>query len=194
MFNEIQCLVIKSSELVGSVSFSLFIKKTSWVADRVFLRFPLGACHGDELLYLFPVEGMNALVSENDKHVSNLISEMWTNFAKTGNPNPQQQEAWSQFSSSQQYLRINQSPSMQYTETDRRRDTFWKHIFFQPEIEESSAGLIKGAYLTSVRGSCIKSYQGVPYAEPPTHQLRFMDPVPLDSWQGTWEGVNKNLP
>ena len=46
-----------------------------------------GACHGDELLYIFeaaPV--MNAIPSPEDEAVSRAMVRMWTQFARTGDP------------------------------------------------------------------------------------------------------------
>ena len=48
----------------------------------------LGACHADELFYLFsqmPVVDM--LPSDEDKDVSRRMVRLWTNFAKNHDPN-----------------------------------------------------------------------------------------------------------
>ena len=155
------------------------------------VRPELGACHADEIHYILPDKNVNALVSEKDKDVSNLLVKFWTNFAKTGNPNDDngKSEIWSQYSSGQQYLAFNTQPKMQYLEKDRQRDSFWRTIFHKPAVEATSAGLIKGSTMTSVHGTCIRSYQGIPYAQAPRGQLRLKDPKPLNSWQGTLDAT-----
>ncbi|CAG9781922.1 unnamed protein product [Diatraea saccharalis] len=46
-----------------------------------------GVCHADDLMHLFPISFLTKPFSAKDKEVGNLIRAMWTNFAKTGNPN-----------------------------------------------------------------------------------------------------------
>ncbi|XP_028159051.1 venom carboxylesterase-6 [Ostrinia furnacalis] len=49
-----------------------------------------GACHGDEMGYLFYFSRLNYRLDENSTElaVSQRMVQMWTNFAKTGNPTP----------------------------------------------------------------------------------------------------------
>ncbi|KAJ8984076.1 hypothetical protein NQ317_006574 [Molorchus minor] len=51
-----------------------------------------GVCHADELQYLFPVgDGLfpDRKPSSDDKQVAELLTTMWANFARTGNPTPE---------------------------------------------------------------------------------------------------------
>ncbi|KAB7497797.1 Esterase SG1 [Armadillidium nasatum] len=50
-------------------------------------------------------------------------------------------------------------------------------------------GLIQGIAEKSLNGSKFFSFMGIPYAQPPEGNLRFKDPVPLASWNGTLNGT-----
>ncbi|XP_025830931.1 venom carboxylesterase-6-like [Agrilus planipennis] len=54
-----------------------------------------GSCHADELQYLFPVGDVlfHKESSENDKQMTEVMSNLWVNFAKTRNPTPKKLEA-----------------------------------------------------------------------------------------------------
>lgn len=49
-----------------------------------------GACHGDDMFYLFKMKFVDMDVEEETEcfRVRNQMCKMWTNFAKTGNPTP----------------------------------------------------------------------------------------------------------
>lgn len=51
-----------------------------------------GACHGDDGGYLLKSDKLTGEVSETDKYVQNVMLELWTNFAKNGDPNPKTRE------------------------------------------------------------------------------------------------------
>ena len=142
----------------------------------------LGACHGDELFYIFSQEEDN-LISKTDKEVSREIVSYWTNFAKSGNPNGQNGKLWTPISrQSQEYLKISAESEMELTDDYVRKSNFWRTVFYKPHVEETTAGTIQGSYLTSVKGKCINSYQGIPYSKAPIGSLRFLDPVLKNSW------------
>lgn len=46
-------------------------------------------------------------------------------------------------------------------------------------------GKIVGRYMTSDSGKTIRAFMGIPYAEPPTGNLRFRAPVTVSKWHGT---------
>ncbi|CAH1963415.1 unnamed protein product [Acanthoscelides obtectus] len=51
-----------------------------------------GVCHADELQYLFPVgDGLfpDVKPSKTDKKITNIMTTLWTNFARTGDPTPE---------------------------------------------------------------------------------------------------------
>nr|WGO51731.1 putative antennal esterase CXE36 [Ectropis grisescens] len=47
-----------------------------------------GACHGDEGGYLLKNEVLTDQLTDADEYVQNVMLELWTNFAKNGDPNP----------------------------------------------------------------------------------------------------------
>ncbi|KAG4076411.1 hypothetical protein HA402_005854 [Bradysia odoriphaga] len=50
-----------------------------------------GACHAEELQYLFPIGKdlfISAAPTKSDTQIRKAITELWVNFAKTGNPTP----------------------------------------------------------------------------------------------------------
>ncbi|KAH9367992.1 hypothetical protein HPB48_010097 [Haemaphysalis longicornis] len=51
----------------------------------------------------------------------------------------------------------------------------------------TSQGLLSGKAET-VQGKAVEAYLGIPYAQPPIGNLRFRKPVPLKSWNGTYDG------
>eukprot|EP00091_Calanus_sinicus_P016553 TRINITY_DN3597_c0_g1_i1.p1 TRINITY_DN3597_c0_g1~~TRINITY_DN3597_c0_g1_i1.p1 ORF type:complete len:178 (-),score=42.99 TRINITY_DN3597_c0_g1_i1:232-741(-) len=50
-------------------------------------------------------------------------------------------------------------------------------------------GAVRGSLLKSAKGSCIHSFRGVPYAQPPVAHLRFMDPQPAFAWRATLDAT-----
>ena len=71
---------------------------------------PYGAFHGSETILLFrvpiPPDPVNDAVSEN-------LIDLWTRFAKTGNPNGGMNVTWPKYTREKgQYLDINGSPSV----------------------------------------------------------------------------------
>ena len=50
-------------------------------------------------------------------------------------------------------------------------------------------GPVEGSTLKAEKGSCIHAYRGIPYAEPPVGELRFMDPRPARSWPATLDAT-----
>ncbi|KAH9628128.1 hypothetical protein HF086_018344 [Spodoptera exigua] len=51
-----------------------------------------GACHADELGYLFDVSYMDKNITSDDKLIIDRLSTLWANFVKFGNPTPQTSE------------------------------------------------------------------------------------------------------
>ncbi|XP_043275530.1 juvenile hormone esterase-like [Venturia canescens] len=47
-------------------------------------------------------------------------------------------------------------------------------------------GDLRGNTLTSRGGRNFTAFRGIPYAQPPINKLRFKNPVPADSWNGTF--------
>ena len=149
----------------------------------------LGACHGDTLLYIFA--GLdNNLVTDEDKEKSYMLTSYWTNFAKSGNVNGPDIVTWDQFTlQNQKFLHISSDSKMEFEDTNKIM--FWRNFLQLPQVTESSAGLIQGSYKTSTKGNCILSFQGVPYAKPPIGNLRFLDPVVAESWEGVLDATSE---
>ena len=133
-------------------------------------------------------------MAEEDWAVSDFMTSAWTQFAKTGDPNPQTDETptWPMLNSKDdRYLDIGASATIStsnLTAEYKRTTAFWKDVL-RPELPQrnTKTGVVSGSYLTTARGSCIAAFQGIPYALPPVGPLRFLDPQPA----GPWEGVLK---
>ena len=151
----------------------------------------LGACHGDELFYIFQPGGDSPLITEEDQSVSKFMVKAWTEFAKTGDPNFDT-ELWPQLSSSEErYLQIDATISAPVLPPEYDRKTkFWETVLAASLPErETTHGRVQGSFLTSVSGSCISSFQGIPYAAPPVGNLRFLDTQPAVGWEGVLQAT-----
>lgn len=51
-------------------------------------------------------------------------------------------------------------------------------------VASTSLGDIQGRPMESRSGRLIAAFEGIPYANPPTGQLRFRNPVPIHPWRG----------
>lgn len=96
-----------------------------------------GASHGDELTYLFKPESAPAIEPGSIEDISiRRITKLWTNFAKTGNPNSKENDAlldvvWEPVTSTElnflnfdEELRVGVDP-------DGDRMAFWDDIYKQ---------------------------------------------------------------
>ena len=69
---------------------------------------PNGAFHGSETLLLFNLPGI-----KSDPAVGDNLVDLWTRFAKTGNPNGGMNVTWPQYTrAGDQYLDINETPAV----------------------------------------------------------------------------------
>jgi len=68
----------------------------SFVGDKSFFNDLKLANHGDEIFRLFKIKAAQKVnVTTDDDEVSDVILKLWTNFAKTGNPNEEgKSEPW----------------------------------------------------------------------------------------------------
>ena len=80
---------------------------------------PKGVCHADDLFYLWkPFFGYEIPLFGADVSVSEILIDTWTNFAKHGNPTPNDQESgfvWAPMKSCLEYQYLNisgQNPTM----------------------------------------------------------------------------------
>nr|XP_027223152.1 bile salt-activated lipase-like [Penaeus vannamei] len=85
--------------------------------------------HLDDLPFLFEVDAAPLLRPE-DVFVSHLMTAMWTNFAKTGNPTPDLALGfrWAPMASGcLSFLAITPTPTMHH-DTRREVRAFWSHL------------------------------------------------------------------
>ncbi|XP_026827449.1 esterase FE4 [Ooceraea biroi] len=95
-----------------------------------------GISHGDDLNYLFPIlnnKHQDQLLhnTENDIAMINIMTEMWTNFAKEGVPRAWQIPAWPDYRDHHEFMRfgIDISPDI-VVQTDflSNRMEFWEKL------------------------------------------------------------------
>ncbi|KAM3961937.1 LOW QUALITY PROTEIN: juvenile hormone esterase-like [Aphomia sociella] len=92
-----------------------------------------GMCHADELFYLFSSEPTKYIYKEQKK-VRELIftlTKLWTDFAKTGNPTPDQSLGvkWKPFTTKgKEYLKIEDPLSLGQAAHQERVD-FWNKLY-----------------------------------------------------------------
>jgi len=90
----------------------------------------LGACHSDDLLYLFKLHNQHQSkkkFDEDDLVIRKKFLTWWTNFAKTRTPDDE--EVWGRVQlDDHKYLDINLEPSMEYSQRYRERMDFWMEI------------------------------------------------------------------
>ncbi|XP_052245234.1 neuroligin-4, Y-linked-like isoform X2 [Dreissena polymorpha] len=133
----------------GVVPSSHSFLKSTWIKDpsRV-IAVPIptpkwvnGSNHADELRYVFgiPVYDTYRLdnTSPDDIQISKAIMTLWTNFAKTGNPNTPasaanfmpSQEDWSEFNiDSQQYMYMSNQEFSMRSHFRARRMALWGQL------------------------------------------------------------------
>jgi len=91
-----------------------------------------GVCHADELFMLFKAHQVPVTMvrSEVDKRVSSSMLQMWTDFAKVGNPTPRD-GAWQKVDPDRiKYLEIGSSGNhMNYTEEYRAGYDEWQGMW-----------------------------------------------------------------
>ena len=91
---------------------------------------PIGVCHGDDLIYLFDVDFVNGTLSEADAAVRELMTTLWTNFARNGDPTPPDSGlSWTplQANSEIKYLNISGTePYMTTSQEIQYRMAFWE--------------------------------------------------------------------
>ena len=105
---------------------------------------------------------------------------LWTNFAKTGDPNVPEPGpvSWSPLTDeSQSFLDLGPM-KMTMPENYHHRTQFWSSVFSRPVPVATAEGPVLGSFLTTVSGKTIRSFQGIPYASPPVGVLRFAPPLP----------------
>nr|XP_024214742.1 esterase E4 [Halyomorpha halys] len=58
----------------------------------------------------------------------------------------------------------------------------------------TKTGNLKGKWMVSRNEKNYLAFEGIPYAHPPVGHLRFMDPVPIEKWNGVWDATHPGDP
>ncbi|KAK5647000.1 hypothetical protein RI129_005464 [Pyrocoelia pectoralis] len=94
-----------------------------------------GVCHSDDLLYLFnSKELFSELVRhESDSEVAELMTKLWTNFAKYGNPTPKSDQdlvTWQPYSAHERkcYVINGGNDVKVVSDCYKERTEFWRNI------------------------------------------------------------------
>ncbi|KAJ2951269.1 hypothetical protein O0L34_g5670 [Tuta absoluta] len=92
-------------------------------------------CHCDDLAYLFPVKFMNQSVAKDSREFQLIdkVTKLWTNFAKYGNPTPDNSLGvkWEPFTlQHQHYLDIGEDLVLK-TKPDDEDIQFWEELYRQ---------------------------------------------------------------
>ncbi|CAK9820725.1 Esterase FE4 [Anthophora plagiata] len=93
-----------------------------------------GVAHGDEMTYLFYSNAMKNLPepSSASERMTNILTKLWTNFAKDRNPTSKMDEditlSWEPIGNDNNYLNINQELKL---EKDLLKDShdYWKNMY-----------------------------------------------------------------
>ncbi|CAH0690199.1 unnamed protein product [Spodoptera exigua] len=112
-----------------------------------------GACHGDEMGYLFYFSRLNYRLDDDSPElaVSRRMVQMWTNFAKTGNPTPSVDYesvvdfTWPQVNNTEHvsYLDINGNFTVQ-SDPEAKRVKFWNFLYENYAAKQESANSTVG--------------------------------------------------
>lgn len=90
--------------------------------------FVSGACHGDELAYLFKPNILDSKILPGTKDYATMetLTKIWTDFAKFGNPMPE--KSWSPISHNNfSYMEINEVLT-QRSDFFKSDFEFWKSV------------------------------------------------------------------
>ncbi|KAM3956436.1 uncharacterized protein ACR2FA_009599 [Aphomia sociella] len=166
-------------------------------------------CHADDLSYLFPMKIKDQKIDVKSKtfQLINNVTSLWTNFAKYGNPTPDDTLGviWPPYSlEKQEYLEIG-NELINGSAPDSEELQFWENLFkkylpshcvycaanilkmVQVKVNE---GLLEGELVNNEFGGNYYAFKGIPYAEPPVGNLRFKAPQPAKPWDGVREAKN----
>ncbi|CAH0728029.1 unnamed protein product, partial [Brenthis ino] len=99
-----------------------------------------GACHADDLFYLFNNMTNKEKCEEQEKlrKLVYMMTKLWTDFAKTGNPTPDDRWGlrWRPYTDNKEYLKIDETLSMGKCDEKERID-FWDKLYGEAGIPSS---------------------------------------------------------
>ncbi|KYN20422.1 Esterase E4, partial [Trachymyrmex cornetzi] len=147
-----------------------------------------GVTHAEDLFFLFYPHMMKEfnlsppISNSDDYKIIDCLTQMWTNFAKTGDPTPVITNVtptkWTPLKRGDMcdYLNIDLVPRMESIHSVSIMDN-------RIEIHVQEGKLI-GVVEKGVYNDYYTAFRGIPYAKPPIGELRFKDPVPAEPWSG----------
>ncbi|XP_057668187.1 juvenile hormone esterase-like [Diorhabda carinulata] len=99
-----------------------------------------GTIHADDLQYLFPVVDElfpDVIPSESDKKMATVLTTLWTNFAKTGNPTPEINDLipnkWEPYTlENEEYFNIDGDGLETRKGIFKHRAVFWRNLINDP--------------------------------------------------------------
>ncbi|GBP08436.1 Esterase FE4 [Eumeta japonica] len=155
-----------------------------------------GAVTGDELCYLFVCPKLkeqyvklNELDSDDILVQRNLV-RVWANFAKHGDPTPDEDTGiefkWLPYKKeTNKYLHITNTMEIKEN-LYARRFKFWDELINKWRddiIVNTNSGKVAGKRVKSIlENQEYYSFLGIPYAEPPIGERRFLAPIPHEGW------------
>ncbi|XP_029169221.1 esterase E4-like isoform X2 [Nylanderia fulva] len=185
------------TQMNSNVNESTYLYKFSYKSEtspvkKIFFQKPLsGTSHFEELGYLFyPHIGKTFGVlpfarGTPDYKIMEYLTQMWTNFAKTGNPTPSSANfTWSPVKNgtTYDYLNINRKPRMKILIKGNQRWDWENRLKLSKELSFAASsnrvkvnvfgGTLVGIVEESIYGS-YNAFRGISYAKPPVGDLRF---------------------
>ncbi|KAI4468856.1 carboxylesterase [Holotrichia oblita] len=162
----------------------------------------LGAAHGDELGYLFSTFFHDYLIpditpdSVEDKAIDR-ITALWTNFAKYGNPTPDDfnEFKWEPITNDTfNYIDFGTDATIPGVNPDEDRVNFWHSVYSSSNLLtyifiigkclcqnefllQIPQGTLIGVQKLNRKHGIFYSFQKIPYAKPPVNELRFKHPA-----------------
>ncbi|KAJ0179649.1 hypothetical protein K1T71_004240 [Dendrolimus kikuchii] len=201
--------VILESELLLGKSAPTYNYHFNYEGGRNFLKYltgyknESGACHADEVLYIFRGNMWPFRINEKDQIMIDWMTKMWTNFAKYGNPTPEGQKdipvQWVpskpnelKFLYIEQELKMGPIPNPETYKFWKKKivlfTLFAMNVIDQPAPEvEIEQGILSGKI--SPDGSFFE-YVGIPYATT-NSSTRFKAPLPPPKWKGTFKAIEE---
>ncbi|GJQ76635.1 hypothetical protein Trydic_g15495 [Trypoxylus dichotomus] len=148
-----------------------------------------GASHADELGYLF-----KTFLTPNELDPDSIelksvrrIVKLWTNFAKTGDPNSVENVVWKPVTQYEMnFLDIDEelTTGINPDEIVQPHGILRYCTSTSEPIVKVEQGLLRGTTGKDYDGKKFYKFLGIPYAKPPIGRLRFKPPQPAEEWEG----------